>query len=130
MISDEVVAELGRHWEQGWNGCDVDTIMSPFAADIVFSSPFVPKLTGDAQKSTIDGYDALRRYVEDALEHAGDVRYSLDSAFAGTDTVVLVYRCHLPDGRTQPGADTMRVRDGKVVEWRCHYASDPTSWRD
>jgi hypothetical protein len=131
MIEESLVAELGRHWEQGWNGGDVDAIIAPFADDVVFSSPFVSKLTGDERKTTIDGRDALRAYVEQALERAGDVRYSLDGAFAGTDTVVLVYRCHLPDGRTQPGADTMRVdRHGKVIEWRCHYATDPTSWRD
>ncbi len=37
---------------------------------------------------------------------------------------------HLPDGSDRPGADLMRLDgDGKVVEWRCHYASDPTAWR-
>lgn len=130
MIDGSLVAELGRHWDEGWNGRDVETIMAPFAAGIVFSSPFVPKQTGDPAKTTVEGYDAVRDYVADALRRSGDVRYTLDAEYTGTDTVVLVYTCHLPDGSDKPGADIMRVDgDGKVVEWRCHYTSDPTQWR-
>jgi ketosteroid isomerase-like protein len=129
VVAPTVVAELARHWEDGWNAADVDVIMAPFAADVVFSSPFVPRLTGDG-RDTVEGREALRSYVVDALERASDVKYTLDAALAGTDTVVLVYRCHLPDGVTKPGADLMRLDgDGRVVEWRCHYATDPTAWR-
>ncbi len=131
MIDDTTMASLCRHWEQGWNGLDVDTIMAPFAPGIVFSSPAVPKFSGDPAQRTVEGRDALRAYVVEALRRAGDVRYSIDASFAGTDTVVLVYSCHFPDGTTRPGADLMRLGpDGSVVEWRCHYASDPTRWRD
>jgi hypothetical protein len=130
VIDDQVVAGIARHWDEGWNGADVDVIMAPFAEDVVFASPFLPRLTGNPAQRTIDGVAALRRYVSDALARAGDVRYTLHQALAGTDTVVLVYTCHLPDGRDQPGADLLRVDpDGKVAEWRCHYATDPTRWR-
>ena len=130
MIDDLVVAGIARHWDEGWNGADVDVIMGPFAEDVVFASPFLPRLTGDPTQRTIHGAAALRRYVGDALARAGDVRYSLHQALTGTDTVVLVYTCHLPDGSDKPGADLLRVGpDGKVVEWRCHYATDPTAWR-
>jgi hypothetical protein len=130
VLEDRIVAELARHWDEGWNGADVDVIMAPFAADVVFSSPFIPRLTGDPAQRTVDGAPALRRYVVDALARAGDVRYTLHRALAGSDTVVLVYTCHLPDGSDRPGADLLRLGpEGKVVEWRCHYATDPTAWR-
>jgi hypothetical protein len=130
MISDAVVADLARHWEQGWNGPDLEVIMAPFATDVVFSSPFMKALTGDPARPAIEGVDALRQYISDALARSGDVRYTLHQALAGTDTVILVYTCHLPGGVDKPGADVMRVdADGKVVEWRCHYATDPTAWR-
>jgi len=131
MIDGSVVADLARHWDDGWNGEDVDVIMASFADDIVFSSPFVPTLTGDAGRTTIEGHDAVRGYVTDALERSGDVRYTLDATLVGTDSVVLVYTCHLPGGIDKPGADLMRVDGtGKVTEWRCHYGSDPSRWRD
>jgi hypothetical protein len=128
--ADTVVADLVRHWDEGWNGGDVDVIMAPFAEAVTFTSPGIPKITGDPSCRSIEGASALRRYVVDALARAGDVRYTVERALAGIDTVVLVYTCHLPDGSARPGADLMRVDgDGKVVEWCCHYATDPTTWR-
>ena len=123
MLDEAAADELRRHWDEGWNGYDLDTIMAPFAADVVFSSPFVPKRTGDPERTAIEGYDALRAYVADALQGVPGIRYTVDALYAGIDSIVLVYTCHLPDGTDQPGADSMRVDgDGKVVEWRCHYS--------
>jgi ketosteroid isomerase-like protein len=130
VVDDVTVASLARHWEDGWNGGDVELIMEPFADDVVFSSPYVPKQVGRPEQDTIRGADALRAYVGAALARAGDVRYTLHRAYGGTDTVVLVYTCHLPGGGDRDGADVMRLGpDGAVVEWRCHYTSDPTAWR-
>jgi hypothetical protein len=125
VIDDAKVDELARHWDEGWNACDLETIMAPFASDVVFDSPFVARVTGDRAKTTIEGYEALRAYIAGALERAPGIRYTLDASYAGTDSVVLVYTCHLPNGTDKPGADSMRVGpDGKVVEWRCHYSTD------
>ena len=131
MLVDDATAEsLRRHWEDGWNGRDLDTIMGPYAPDVVFSSPAIPKFTGDPEQTTITGFDAVRDYVAEALRRSGDVRYTADAVFAGTSSVILVYTCHFPDGTTRPGSDSMRLDDeGRIVEWRCHYGSDPTRWR-
>src|SRR6185437_14521908 len=66
-VLDEATAEeLRRHWDEGWNAGDLATIMAPFAPGVVFSSPFVARLTGDQARTTIDGHDALRAYVDHA----------------------------------------------------------------
>ena len=123
-MDDATVEALKHHWEEGWNGEDVDTIMAPFADDIVFSSPFIAQLTSDPAKTTVEGFEALRTYVAGALERTPGIRYTLQDTYAGTDTVVLLYSCVLPDGRTKLGADSMRVDgSGKVVDWRCHYSA-------
>ena len=122
ILDDAIVRELERHWEEGWNGGDVDTIMAPFAPDVVFSSPGISMLTGDPAKTTIEGYDALRTYIEGALHRARGIRYTLHATYVGADSIVLVYDCGLPEGDRKQGADLMRVgREHKVVEWRCHY---------
>jgi hypothetical protein len=125
MLDDTTVENLRRHWDEGWNAGDLATIMEPFAPGVVFSSPFVPRLTGDPAKKTIDGIDALRDYVDYALRRTPGIRYTLDATYAGTDAVVLVYTCRAPDGTVRRGADSMRVdAAGKVVEWTCHYSLD------
>jgi len=124
MLDDTKVEALRRHWEEGWNNEDVDVIMEPFADAIVFSSPFIARLTGDPGATTIEGAAALREYVAGALRRTPGIRYTLEGTYAGDDAVVLVYSCLLPDGSTKFGADTMRVdADGKVVDWRCHYSA-------
>ena len=107
---------------EGWNGGDIDTIMAPFAPGVVFSSPGVSMLTGDPTRTTIEGVDALRAYIEGALRRTGGLRYTLRDTYVGSDSIVLVYACGLPGGDQKQGADLMRVgHDRKVVEWRCHY---------
>jgi len=122
LLDDATVQMLTRHWEDGWNRGDLETIMAPFAPDVVFSSPGIPMMTGDPAKTTIEGVDALRAYLDAALRRTRGIRYALQTTFAGIDSVVLVYACGFPDGAQKPGADLMRVnRDRMVVEWRCHY---------
>jgi hypothetical protein len=117
------VEELSRHWEDGWNGEDVDLITAPFAPGVVFSSPFVSRLSNGHPDATIVGFDAVRRYVAESFTRATPgIRYTLDAAYAGTDGVVLLYTVHHPTHGDRSGADTMRLdTDGRVVEWRCHY---------
>lgn len=130
VLNVELANTLGRAWEDGWNRRDLDTIMAPFAAEVVFSSPAVPRGTGNPVQTTIRGYDALRKYIGDSLRGPGQARYTLDNLYVGTDSVVLHYSCLDVSGkRTCTGADIMRVNDaGKIVEWRCHYTvgSGPT----
>jgi len=124
-MDDQVVATLRQHWEDGWNQGDVATIMAPFAADVVFSSPFVAKLTGDPAQTAIVGYDALRDYVADSLVRAPGIAYSVEAVHAGAGSLVLVYTVHRPDGSDKHGADYMRLdAEGKITEWRCHYTAD------
>jgi ketosteroid isomerase-like protein len=122
VLDDTTVQMLARHWEDGWNRGDLEMIMAPFAPDVVFSSPGVSMMTGDPAKTTIEGTDALRAYIDAALRRTRGIRYALQTTYAGVDSVVLVYACGFPDGAQKPGADLMRVdRDHMVVEWRCHY---------
>jgi ketosteroid isomerase-like protein len=122
VLDDATVQMLARHWEDGWNQGDLETIMAPFAEDVVFSSPGVSMMTGDPAKTTIEGADALRAYLDAAPRRTRGIRYALQKTYAGIDSVVLVYACGSPDAPQKPGADLMRVdRDRMVVEWRCHY---------
>ncbi|MCK9931784.1 nuclear transport factor 2 family protein [Frankia sp. Mgl5] len=126
MLDDGIVTALQRHWEDGFNGYDVDVVMGAVAQDVVFSSPFVPRLTGDPRKVTIEGYAPFREYIADSMRRVPDIRYSVDAAYVSTQTVIFVYSCHFSDGQVRTGADSIRVDDeGKIVEWRCHYTFEP-----
>ena len=125
VVDAATVEMLRRHWEEGWNSNDADLVVEPFADDVVFSSPFVPRILGDPDTWEVRGLDAVRQYVADSFVRATQgIRYRCDRADAGTDGVVLSYTVLHPAGE-RPGVDLMRLGpDGKVVEWRCHYPFD------
>jgi hypothetical protein len=130
VLDERIVQDVRQHWDEGWNRGDLDTIMAPFAESVVFSSPFVPVMTGDESRRTIEGRPALQSYIADSLRRAPGIRYTVDATFTGLDTLILMYTCRLPDGSNKTGADSMRVgADGKVVEWRCHYTFAPEEVR-
>lgn len=122
MISQELVAALARHWEDGFNRYDVDIVMEPIGADIVFSSPFVQRRTGDPRKVTVEGYDAFRDYIDDSMRRLPGIRYTIESSLVSTQTVVFVYGFTFADGQSASGVDYLRLDEaGKIIEWRCHY---------
>ncbi len=125
VVDAETVEAMRRHWEDGWNANDTDVVCAPFADDVVFSSPFVPRIVGDPDVWEIRGLDAVRQYVADSFVRATQgIRYRCDEAHAGTDCVILNYTVLHPAGE-RLGVDMMRIGDdGKVVEWRCHYPFD------
>lgn len=127
-LSADIVERLSRHWEDGWNREDVATIVAPFHEQVRFSSPFVGRFgDGDGQppiaSHCVQGLDAVRKYVADSFARATrGIKYTLDAAYAGTNTVALAYTVHHPRLGDKHGLDTMLVDEqGKVVEWRCHY---------
>lgn len=122
-VDADRIEALGRHWEDGWNGEDVDVITEPFAPDVTFRSPFVGRIAEDEGRTAIEGLEAVRQYVSDSFVRATPgIRYTLDASYACTDSVVLLYTVHHPTGGDRPGADYMRLdADGRVTDWRSHY---------
>src|SRR5260370_17911604 len=96
MLDDATVEDLRRHWDEGWNAGDLDTIMAPFAADVIFSSPFVPRLTGDPEKTTIGGYDALRPSVYYWPPPPPRTRDALHAPYPGPHTLRPPHHCPPP----------------------------------
>jgi predicted ester cyclase len=122
VVTDERVAELRRHWEDGFNQYDADLVMEPIDRDIVFSSPFVQRRTGDPAKVTVEGYDAFREYIEDSMVRVPGIHYTIESAVVSPQTVVFLYSFMFADGHSASGVDCLRLTEsGKIAEWRCHY---------
>ena len=130
LLDEALVTSLQRHWEDGWNRCDLEMVMEPMSENVSFSSPFVATLTGDPARTTIAGYEALRSYISDSLRRTAGITYTLENTYVGTDSVILAYRFRLPDGTEKKGSDIMRLdATRKIIEWRCHYPFDPDDVR-
>jgi hypothetical protein len=125
VIDEKTVASLRRHWEDGWNLGDIDVIMEPMADDVVFSSPFVARVTGGDPE--VRGYAALRAYCEDALTRTPGITYTVHAAYVAPSSLILTYSFVRPDNPPKDGIDIMKLdAQNKIVEWISHYPADFT----
>jgi hypothetical protein len=107
---------FAREWVAAWNARDLDRILSHYAEDIVFLSPYAERITGSGR---VDGLDALRRYWRTGLAANPDLHFTLDAALAGHNAVTVLYRNH----RGQQVAETVEFGEsGKVVRSFACYA--------
>src|SRR4051794_6457778 len=118
MLTPEAAHAFADAWIAAWNAHDLDAIMSHYAADVEFTSPFVQRLLGDAA-GTVRGTTALRDYFQRALVAYPDLTFRLDTVLIGIDTVTLYYES--VDGRR--AAEVMCLDDkGRVHRVLAHYA--------
>lgn len=82
--------ELAHHWIEAWNDHDLERILSHYADDVVFSSPFIQKI-GTNPSGTISGTKALRAYFSAALVKYPTLTFRLHAVFRGIDSVTLMY---------------------------------------
>lgn len=82
---------LVADWYEAWNAHDLDRVLSHYADDVVFSSPFIASLGSDAT-GTIVGKAALRAYWTRALERFPDLHFEPIAELYGVGAVTLHYR--------------------------------------
>ena len=103
-------------WIAGWNARDLDAIMAHYADEVLFSSPKALEVTGSPQ---VVGKVALRAYWEKALARAPELRFELETVYAGADSISIAY---LRNGATRV-CETMEFSRGKVVRGTVTHAA-------
>jgi len=112
--------EFAEDWVSAWNSHDLDRVVSHYEEAVVLTSPRIKLILGK-EDATIRGKSALRDYMGMALKRVPDLRFTLDRAFSGINSVVLEF--HTNDGRH--GAEFMEFgRNGLVSRVSATYALD------
>ena len=110
--------DFATQWINAWNSHDLDSILSHYADDIEFTSPFVIRLSGD-QSGTLHGKDALRAYFQTGLDAYPDLKFELLDVFSGVGSLTLHYR----SVNNLTAAEVMIFdENGKVAKVLAHYA--------
>jgi ketosteroid isomerase-like protein len=96
-------------WIAAWNAHDLDRILSHYAEEIVFLSPYAERLVGHGR---VEGKAALRAYWDKALTTRRDLRFEFEEVRAGFNCLTILYRNH----RDEQAAETCEFGDdGRVV---------------
>lgn len=90
-MTEAAAKTFAAEWIAAWNAHDLDRILSHYADDVRFTSPFVQRITGQ-QDGVVQGIPALRAYFEAALKAYPELHFDLITVLAGVHSVTLYYR--------------------------------------
>jgi len=121
IMSPPSPQDFAAAWYAAWNSHDLEAILAHYAEDVVFTSPFVVRLTGDPS-GTLRGRDALRGYFGKALAKYPSLHFEPLGLYTGAHSLVLHYRS--VEGLL--AAETMHrdARSGHVAAVQCHYLAE------
>ncbi len=107
-----------KDWIDAWNRHDLDSILSHYAEDVEFTSPFVEKLMGEAS-GTIKGKIKLRAYFRKGLDAYPDLKFELLNILTGVKSLTLYYR----SVKGMLAAEVMFLdSEGRIERVIVHYA--------
>jgi len=122
MLESEAT-RFAHEWMAAWNSRDLERILSHYADDVELTSRLVPKILG-GDSLTVRGKANLRAYFRRALDAYPDLKFTLWGAYAGVQSVVVLYE----SVRGMGSAELMRIgSDGRVSEVLAHYAAPVSS---
>jgi ketosteroid isomerase-like protein len=116
---------FAAEWISAWNAHDLDRILSHYATDVVFLSPFAQKRVGHGR---VIGHEALRAYWGPAIAPGSTLRFELIEVLVGFQALTIHYNAALPAGRSTSNGGKRRAAetfefgaDGKVVRSMACY---------
>lgn len=111
--------EYAKSWIEAWNAHDIEALGAHYADDVVFRSPFIPKLVENAS-CTIHGRDGLKAYLARGMEAYPHMRFQLHRVGVGVDSIALNYI-----GVDGALANEVHVLNegGQAVDVRIHYSA-------
>ena len=103
---------LANQWVAAWNAHDLDLIMTHYDDEIDLTSPVAAQVLGEAG-GRVAGKAKVRAYFQRGLEAYPELRFHLEDALWGVNSVVLYYT-------NQKGTHTAEFMElserGKVTE--------------
>lgn len=110
--------EFAKDWIGAWNSHQIEAILSHYAQDVEFTSPFVVRLLNEPS-GTLRGLAALRSYFLKGLESYPDLRFELIQVLEGVNSLTLYYH----SVKNLMAAEVMVLNEkGKISRVLAHYS--------
>ena len=93
VITNEVASKFAQEWLEAWNSHDLEAILSHYAEDVCFASPYIVAILGE-ESGVIEGKASLRRYWQLGLERIPDLHFELVSILTGINRITIYYQGH------------------------------------
>jgi ketosteroid isomerase-like protein len=93
MLDRKSAEQFAADWIAAWNRHDLDAILAHYSDDVVFHSPRIALVLGEAI-DFVAGKPALARYWSKALAEAVDLHFTFERLYVGSDSATIAYRSH------------------------------------
>lgn len=124
MLTEAKAKQFAADWIQSWNSHDLSSILSHYANDVEFYSPFIPLLKFN-DSGLITSKSHLEKYFKIGLDAYPELHFKLHNVFTGIDTVTIYYTS--VNGRM--AAEVFRLdASGKAKTVFCNYSNQPSSY--
>ena len=90
-MSVEQLEEIAPRWIKAWNERDLDTLISFYSEDCVFTSP-INKFLGLSDTGTINGADSVRALMAKCFVDFADLKFELIEVLVGVDSYIVSYK--------------------------------------
>nr|WP_295928392.1 nuclear transport factor 2 family protein [uncultured Dyadobacter sp.] len=115
--TQEDAQSFARQWIEAWNSHDLSAIMSLYAPEIRFYSPYIIKL-GMNEEGVITDKTELEKYFSKALDIYTDLHFDLHEVLVGARSLILYYK----SVSNRMAAELMELDEtGKIVLVNAHY---------
>ena len=122
-MDHDTAERFAQEWIAAWNAHDLDRILAPYAEDVVFASPHVVDILGDAS-GEVHGKPALRDYWAKGLrDFSPGLHFTLQDVKTSRDTVVITYR----NERGQSVSECLTFRGDEVCRGFAAYGRVPAT---
>jgi hypothetical protein len=110
---------FAKEWIEAWNSHKLEAILSHYADNIQFTSPFIVRLMNEPS-GTLTGKEKLKPYFEKGLAAYPDLHFQLIEVLEGVDSVTLYYH----SVKNLMAAEVMFFDEkGKIGRVVAHYSS-------
>lgn len=116
-LTNSTARAFALEWVAAWNAHDIERVLSHYAEDVAFHSPFIAIFAEEASGHLL-GKAALRTYWAAALEKLPDLRFELLDVLLGAGSLTVYYRGH----RGMVAETFFFSEDGKVQRATACYS--------
>jgi len=117
-MTKESAERFAQEWIDSWNGHQVGEILSHYADDVEFYSPFIPLLKFN-ETGVITNKADLKKYFEIGLNTYPDLHFQFHRCLVGINTLVIYYTS--VNGRM--AAEVFELNEeGKALKVYCNYS--------
>lgn len=117
MLTQSHANTLAQAWLNAWNRHDLPDILSHYAEDISFTSPFIVALQ-DQPDGTVHGKTALAGYFAQGLAKYPELAFQLLHVVTGVNSLTLIYT----SVNNLLAAEVMELnREGLIQRVQAHY---------